>query len=334
LKNTLSFTVIEVIMMLSEKRNNMLQAAKLYYYGSMSQDEIAKLLHISRPKVSRLLSEARQLNIVKITITDPNQSFQNYEEILCSHFGLKHAIIVPGGPNEEAIKRNVGQAASEFLNSHLTGDMKIGISWGTTLAAFVKEFQTKTPVPDVRIVQLIGGTYSQTLNIDGRDLVRTMAQKLQCEYSILQAPLIVTKPILRQLLMEEPNVIRHFEHIRSLDIAFVGIGHSYFSYKDSIVYRANYIAEAEAPRLEEMELVCDICGHPLLQDGTEPETFLQDRIIGISLEELHRIPLVVGVCTGHSKVKPVLAALRGRHINTLITDEVAAITLLTEENLI
>lgn len=320
-------------MTLSKKRQDMIQAAKLYYYGNMSQEAIAELLHISRPKVSRLLAEARQLNIVKISIHETNLSFQRNEETLKEHFNLKYVCIVPSGNNEDIAKQNVGKAAADFLNEHINDHSRIGLSWGTTLAAFVQNFKSKTPMPDALVMQLVGGTYSKNLNEDGRQLVDILAQKLQCRHSILQAPLMVTNPMLRDLLMQEPTVMEHFKQIKQLDIAFVGMGYSFFNYRDTIAYRTRCIGDDEARRLFELGLVCDVCGHPLLPDGTEPETFLTNRMIGITLEELNNIPLVVGVCVGHKKMRATLAALKGHHVNALIIDEVLAIALLAEEGL-
>lgn len=316
----------------SQKRKDIIKAAKLYYYGDMSQEEIALLMEISRPKVSRMLAQARQLNIVQITVNDPFSSGVENAEKLRRHFGLKHVGIVPTENSEGATKDAVGRAASELLNDWLRDDIKIGVAWGTTLSSFAREFNAKRSVSGAKIVQLVGGTYSQSLNIDGREMVKTLAKKLRCEHSILQAPMIVHNPKLREMLMQEPDVITHFALVDKLDIAFVGIGSSY--YKDSIAYRANYIEESAGRQLSELGLVCDICGHQLLPDGTAPKTFLSDRVVGVTLEQLHRIPLVVGLGIGHKKTAPIRAALRGRHINAMIIDEVAALSIITEEHIV
>lgn len=312
----------------SKKRKDIIKVAKLYYYGNLSQDQIAAMLGLSRPKVSRLLAEARQLNIVQITIRDPNVSYEKNEEKIRSHFGLKYVRIVPSGNSEEAAKRNVGRAASELLNQSLKEDIRIGISWGTTLSAFVREYQPKAPMPRATVVQLAGGMYSQSLNIDARELVKTLSGKLQCGHSLLHAPLIVSNPMLKDLLMQEPAMIDHKRQVDTLDVAFVGLGHSYDFYKESIVYRAEYTEEEEAQYLHKLGLVCDICGHQLLADGTEPETFLSNRVISVDLEELHRVPLVVGLCVGYRKAQSILSALRGGHINGVVLDEIAAIALI------
>lgn len=315
----------------SSKRQNIIKAAKLYYYGNMSQDEISQLMGVSRPKVSRMLAEARQLNIVQIVVNDSGAAINTQEERIKKHFKLDYVKVVPTQHTDAATKAMVGRAASAFLNEHMRDDSCIGLSWGKTLAAFVHEFQAKRPCPNATVVQLVGGTYSQRINIDVRELAKDLAKKLDCHYSILQTPMIVHNPKLREMFMEEPAVQEHFRRIHSLQMAFVGVGSSY--YKDSVVFQANFIEQNAAQLLTNMGLVCDICGHQLMPDGSAPHTFLSDRLIGIALEELRRIPMVVGLCEGKKKTAPLRAALNGGHLNCIITDEVAAITLLAEERI-
>ena len=316
-------------MELSQKRQDMIKAAKLYYFGNMPQDEIAEMMGISRPKVSRLLTEARQIGVVKVSVSEPDDSLEETTRRIRETFGLRRVIIVPSGANEDIAKANVGRAASDFLNENIRPESKIGISWGTTLATFAREFRAKEPCPHARVVQMIGGTYSQSLNIDGRELVKTISGKLQCRSSILHAPLLVHNPTLRDLLMQEPAVMEHFEHIRTLDMAFIGIGHAG---RDAVAVRANYIAEEEVRKLEAMGMVGDVCGHYITADGEVPETFLTSRVVGITPQQLRSIPLVAGLCVGHKKAEPILAVLRGHYINCLIIDEVAAISLLAAMN--
>src|SRR5699024_2776830 len=97
----------------SQKRKDIIKIAKLYYYGNLSQEQIAKLMGLSRPKVSRLLTEARELNIVQISVRDPNLSYEEQEEKLKQRFGLEYIRIVSSGTTDEISKRNVGRAASD-----------------------------------------------------------------------------------------------------------------------------------------------------------------------------------------------------------------------------
>jgi DNA-binding transcriptional regulator LsrR (DeoR family) len=47
---------------------------------------------------------------------------------------------------------------------------------------------------------------------------------------------------------------------------------------------------------------------------------LDERVIGISLEEMRSLNRVVGIAGGAAKFNAILGAIRGRFINTLVTD--------------
>lgn len=54
-----------------EKQKKLAYVAKRYYLDDQKQSDIAQELGVSRPLVSRMLSEARELGIVEITVHEP-----------------------------------------------------------------------------------------------------------------------------------------------------------------------------------------------------------------------------------------------------------------------
>ena len=48
----------------------MVKVCDLYYNGNVSQQQIAAMLNLSRPTVSRLLVSAREKGIVQITVSN------------------------------------------------------------------------------------------------------------------------------------------------------------------------------------------------------------------------------------------------------------------------
>ena len=51
--------------------STLLKVAEMYYLDRMNQNDIAKIIGVSRPSISRMLEEAREKQIVKITIEAP-----------------------------------------------------------------------------------------------------------------------------------------------------------------------------------------------------------------------------------------------------------------------
>ena len=49
----------------------LVHVAQLYYQQNLNQSEISKIVGLSRPTVSRMLEEAREVGIVEIIVHDP-----------------------------------------------------------------------------------------------------------------------------------------------------------------------------------------------------------------------------------------------------------------------
>ena len=71
------------------------RVAELYYEENKSQDEIGGLLGITRWKVGRLLTQARERGIVRIEIVHPRARRLGAERQLRERFGLHDAVVVP-----------------------------------------------------------------------------------------------------------------------------------------------------------------------------------------------------------------------------------------------
>jgi DNA-binding transcriptional regulator LsrR (DeoR family) len=66
----------------------------------------------------------------------------------------------------------------------------------------------------------------------------------------------------------------------------------------------------------------------LTETGDVLTTPLSERMIGISGDQLRRIPEVIAVAGGHDKVNAVEVALRAGFVTTLITNSTVAHALL------
>ena len=68
----------------------------------------------------------------------------------------------------------------------------------------------------------------------------------------------------------------------------------------------------------------EVIGRAYDENGNIIHSELDNRIIGVTLEELKQIPLKIGVGYGNQKVKAIKAALKGGLIDVLITDRETA----------
>ena len=308
-----------------QELKTMVRAARLYYEGGLTQQQIADKLDVSRPRVSRLLAQARAESIVRINILDPFATFEEIGSQLVGAFGLERAVITAGeGLSGEALRRHIGLAAAEYLHNVLSDDLKIGIGWGRTLHAVTKALDTGRRI-DIQVFPLIGGMGQVSASFQVNDLARRTAEAFGGVWQALYAPAFVADSQARDILLRHPDVERVVEAWASLDMALVGIGHFAFQRQSSMFF-AEYMDEPLLQRLEERKAVGDLCGR--FFDIRGRQCFEESGVIGISLRQLKALDRVIGIAGGAEKVTAILSALRGGYLNVLITDAVTAQAVL------
>lgn len=310
------------------RRDMLIQVAQMYYVEGLSQEEIAKRIRLSRSNISRMLKACLEKKIVEIRINHTSSMGIYLQEKIKLMFGLPNIIVVPSGFNLEETKINIGKAAAIYLESVLQDGMSLGVAWGTSIYHMVKEFKPSKRLR-VDVVQLLGGTGARDLETDGLELAHSFAKVLNGNSYILQAPLIVQNKALKDLLLMEPDILQHLERANKVDVAIVGIGST--RPEVSALFRAGYLTQEECEELYSNGVVGDICGRQIDINGNLCPIDLNERTIGIDLEDIKMIPLVIALAAGVEKVEAILGGLRGNIINTLITDEATALTLLNME---
>ena len=100
-----------------EKRRRLAYVARRYYLDDQKQSDIAAELGISRPMVSRLLTEARQLGVVEITVHDPEVKAASLLERLRAGSSIKDGILVEDGAGDAFTNQLLSQGAVELRSS-------------------------------------------------------------------------------------------------------------------------------------------------------------------------------------------------------------------------
>lgn len=308
-----------------DKRDTLIEISKLYYMEGLSQEQISKKVHMSRPTISRMLKKSIQEGIVQIRIDDVSSFGLELSKRIKDKFNIQHAIIVPSSHNAEENKMNVGAAGARYLEANMKSGSLIGISWGTTINRVVKNIRPND-FKKIDVIQLLGGVGNRTKDTDANAMALSLSQALNGDSYLLQSPFMVQSKVLRDLLLDEPHVREHFSKINEIDLAIVGLGST--NPEVSAQYRSGHITYEDTKRLRELGAVGDICGRYIDINGNPCHTSLNDRIIAISLEELKKIPTVIGIATGEKKTDMIRAALNGNYIDVLITDENAALSVL------
>ena len=302
--------------------------ARAYYEDGKTQREIADRFGISRIKVSRLLARALQEKIVQITIRAPEDHYTGLENQLELKYGLKETVIVEGKPAPEALLGSLGNAAAGYLHSILQGNEVVGLTWGRTLLSMVNGLHNMS-LPELQVVQMLGGLGEPEAEFHGADLTRRMAQLFSSKPRLIHAPGIVRSPVLAGELMNDLQVKHTLELASRADIALVGIG---LFGPGSTIFRSNEIlSEADKELLISLGAVGDISFRFFNEKGEFISSQIDERIIGLSAIQLRNIPKIIGIAGGADKYRTIRAALRGRLIHVLITDHLTAERLVNEK---
>ncbi len=302
----------------------------MYYNLELTQQQIADRLNLSRPKISRLLKQAREQGIVKITVETDNGEFLDEETELEKKFNLKEAIITDLGysdssANTESIKLQLGKAGARYLARTISDNDKIGVSWGTTLSAVLNNLM---PVltKNVEVIQMLGGVGPPEAKEHTIDITRRLAQLLNGYSKLLQTPGIVNNTETKNVLLADKRVNEVLELFPSINKAFVGIGSLS---TNQFLHKENPELSAEIQNeILNSGAVGDISLNFFDVEGNAVNTHFKELFIGISLEELKSVKTVVGIAGGVEKFEAILGALRGQHINVLITDQKTAQKLI------
>ncbi len=304
------------------------KVSKLYYEQNLTQQEISQRLRLSRPKVSRLIQQALEEGIVQISILSPPGSYTDLEQKLETKFGLQEAVVVEIDPHDsqEAVSRQIGNAAADYLQRSIQDGDVIGIFWGVTLNAMINALQP-CEASDVHVVQMIGGLGPPEAEEHATDLCRRMSRLLDSKLTLIPAPGLVDDPEVKNALLADIHVQNAFEMFRQITLAFIGIGSSSTT---SFIRHHNILNDEDLAHLRSLGAVGETALRFFDVEGQTVFSELEERVIGITIDELKQIPRVVGMAGGPQKRAVVRAALRGKLVDVLITDQILAQSLVND----
>jgi deoxyribonucleoside regulator len=307
-----------------EKLNKIIEAAKLYYLLDYNQHEIAQILGVSRPTVSRFLQLAKSEGIVEINIKDPTENVENLSTQLEQKFNLKKAVVVSIPQFEDHIIKNyLGEKTAEYLHEIVKDYDIIGVTWGTTLYHVAIELKQKF-VKDVMVVQLKGGVSHSETNTYASEILYLFGKAFNTTPLHLPLPAIVDQAVVKQAMEADRHIGKILDLGKQANIAIFTTGNVN---PDSLLFQLGYFTESDLKTLNG-KAVGDICSRFFDENGKICNESLNERTLGINLDDLKRKEYSILVAGGPNKIAGIFGALKGRFANVLVTDQFTAQFLL------
>jgi len=307
----------------------LLRVAHLYYVESLTQEEIAPMVGVSRSRISRLLKAAKDRGYVSIRIQRPATQYPDLERALEHALGLREVVVVQASPGD--VKLRLGVEAADYLERVLREGGVLGIAWGSTVGEVVNALRSRT-VPGLRVVQMTGSIYEPP--ISAGELTRHVAEALGGHPYLLHAPAVVDSDEVRRAILSDSKIRQVTSMYSKIDVALFGIGaiggpRGGFS---SSLLASGFLSSKEIAALREAGVVADVCSTFLMADGAAYRGPLARRVIAIAPEELARVRVKIAVAGGEEKARAIAAACRAKLVDVLITDQRAANALRSMAN--
>jgi len=303
------------------------KVARMYYERGLRQSAIADQLNLSQASISRLLKRAEDERLVRTTVSVPLGAFPELEEKLQAIYDLKDVIVVDSVANDDQTLRDIGAAAAFYVETTVRRGEVVGISsWSATLLAMVDAMHPLPKSVEANVVQILGGIGDPAAEAHATHLSRRLAALMHGKAIFLPAPGVAGTAETRRVYLDDPFVREAMALFESVSLALVGIG----SVEPSrlLASSGNVFSPEELEQLKAQGAVGDVCLRFFDSAGLPIVTPHNDRVIGISLEQLRQAPRTVGIAGGERKLAAIRGALDGGWINMLITDRHTAEKLI------
>ena len=307
------------------------QVARLYYYQGLTTEAVATELKLSRPKVSRLLSFAKQTGLVEVRIQDALAQPQRLEQDIQRIFGIPsvRVVAVPPNSSEDEWLQRVATFSANHLNGLLHSHMTIGIAWGTTLDAISQRLVPK-PCKDVDIVQLNGSANVYAFNnYYIGEIFSRFALNYNARAHLFPVPTFFDYPETKMAMLRERSIQRLSKMIQRADFLIYSIGAVGAGFLAMFMLGATWKRKI-SKNSAGWEWLAISPRFSLRADGSYDNIPLNERASGPDLSLFQKAKHALCVVSGLGKVAGLRAALKGRLMNELIVDEPTATELLKQ----
>ena len=291
------------------------KVAWLYYIDGLTQKEIAEKLSVSRMKIIKMLEESRKRKIVRFHFSTLYRNKNNTAKQLIEKYQLKDVFVVPWSSSEN-LPENLGQATAMYLNDLIQDDSLVGVGYGETMGAFLKNLSKMTD-KNVSVVSMTGGVMPYIKQI-GNGII-------DLKHYLIPAPLIVSNKELAGAIMNEKAVSDIMDMTKETKVVVTSLGGME---ENSTVLRTRLLTTERFKKLKSAGAIGDMLMHFIDKDGHLVDDEIEERIISTKLEDLKINDYIIAAAGGEEKLSIIHTAITHGLVNVLITDEVTAELLL------
>ena len=309
----------------SDKRlDEAARAGWLYFIAGHTQDEIARTLKVSRASAQRLVSLCLSERLITFRLEHPIAACMALADDLTKAFALGHCDVVPTDAAAPSGLAGIAERAANLMESVLRAEKPKIVAMGTGRAMRAAvEHDPPLDCPNHQLVSLVGN-----IAADGSaslfDTVGRLADLTKARHYPTPLPFLMGSEAERDQLLRIDPILRVRMLAAKADLRLVGIGQMD---RKAQVHVDGFIDREELLELMRLGAAGEVTGWAYDADGRIIDGGTNRRLTSVP-PPVPAKALTVAAAVGAAKVPAIRAALKGRLVNGLITDEATAVALL------
>lgn len=302
------------------------RAAWLYHAKGQRQDEIAFTLNVSRPVVQRLIALAASENLVRFQLIHPLASCIALADRVSDRFHLDYCEIVPSVGNSEDNVLSVAAAAGFYLENLFsqTTPITVGIG-GRRVISDAARGVIPMHRPMHRLFSLMGNMTREG-RVGHYDVILGLAERIGAQCYPLPMPVVANSVEEKDLLQAQISFQGSLVLAEEATALMMGIC---FMNENAPLYTDGFITKEELDEVLAAGAIGETLGNCFDAEGNLLDVGFCNRLTSFRLPSPPSRRSVIVQC-GHERVAAIRAALTGKLVNGLITDEETARGLLND----
>jgi deoxyribonucleoside regulator len=331
-----------------ERKRLLFKVAQMHHRQGLNKTQIANELRVSTTQVVRLLKDAANAGFVRVDLVPPRMA--DLEGKLQERFdALREVRIVATGNDPRFQLEMLGSAAAEYFDETVVGGLKVAVSGGQTVYEMIDKLPRSKRDIEVYPVMLVGMGPHLNAHFDPMVSLSHLSEKSGIEprrahYATVppfdpgRNPAQISRDN-AELLDKHLMVKQVWDGMHAVDVVFGTIAPLYD--EEYQQYRGKRALEDRLEsagitreELRALRVVGDI-SYALFDDRGEGIEQLEGLFLRLGTGAYREMASAypqkrVVVLAGSYKTKVLRAALMGRLLNVLVTDDYTAEQLLRE----
>jgi len=300
------------------------RAGWLYFIAGHTQDEIAKMLQVSRASAQRLVSLCLAERLITFRLEHPIAACMELASRLKESFDLTHCEVVPADPAAPLSTAGIAERCANILEATLRSETPVIVALGTGRAVRAAvERVSLIDRPNHQIVSLVGN-----ISADGSasffDTVGRLADRTGARHYPMPLPFLMSSEDERNRMVRIDPIAKVKAVAAKADLRLIGIGQMD---QKAQVHVDGFVTREELFEMMRLGAVGEITGWAYDAKGKLIKGGTNRRLTSIP-PQAPADTTTIAAAVGQAKVPAIKAALAGRLINGLITDEATARAVL------